>query len=190
VFCVELTLRLLLDCIVALQAIHSAPVQNLVETDPQHAVGLLHIALNIRLPNNCASVLLNCLLGNPPSTAPQLLQHVDQPDVLHQLLQTAVLRQPVQAITLLCRMPAMHQASVEDVSGLIALVLAIPNSDVRSAAQMEKLLSVLCHLQHSNCQWLVLWTSSSRHSTAALTSSIASAFCHDCCQSCACSYQL
>jgi hypothetical protein len=117
----------------------------LPDINQQHAVGLVHIALNINKHYCNGAVLLRWLLRDVEgvlntthleqtwqqhtAAMEQHRQHVNQPDVVCQLLQTAVLRRHYKAIPLLCRTPTAHRLSVEDVSNLMAVVVCIYDSD-------------------------------------------------------------
>jgi hypothetical protein len=77
----------------------------------------------------------------------QLQQHVNEPDVLRQLLQTVVLRRQSEASALLCRMSAIHHLSVEDAKGLLAAALPLSAGEISNQPTMNllsELLAVLC----------------------------------------------
>jgi hypothetical protein len=140
-------------------------------------VGLLHIALNTKnaaygeefrtaaARPNCADDMLRWIvrsMGGASDAAhlnetwqqhtaamEQLQKHVNKPEVLRQLLQTAVLNRHNQAAALLCRLSAISELSVSDATELIASALSTSSDDYRNtqlgrASLQTGLLSVLC----------------------------------------------
>jgi hypothetical protein len=126
---------------------------------------MLHIALNAQAKfdgQDRASELLRWLLQDRDGASDivglgltwqghaaamqQLQQQVNQPDVLRQLLWTAVLRGHFTATALLCRMPASLQLSVDDASDMITSALRSTDGvlDLDYIIAPDQLLEAVC----------------------------------------------